>query len=84
MTNRDNPFQNNSFQDNSMLDDLRREANDTFDDDVELPPIERRPVRILGMSSFQTFVIALLLLVITCLLSSACLLASGRVAPSFF
>ena len=79
MTNKDNPL-----IDNSMLDDLRREANDTFDEDVELPPVERRPVRILGMTSFQTFVIAFLLLMITCLLSSACLLATGRVVPSMF
>jgi hypothetical protein len=79
MTNQDNPLQNST-----MLDDLRREANDTFEDDVELPPVERRPVRILGMTSFQTFVIAFLLLLITCLLSSACLLATGRVVPSVF
>lgn len=79
MTNKENPL-----VDNSMLDDLRREANDTFDEDVELSPVERRPVRILGMTSFQTFVIAFLLLMITCLLSSACLLATGRVVPSMF
>jgi hypothetical protein len=79
MTNQDS-----QLHDNSMLDDLRREANDTFEEEVELPPIERRPVRILGMTSFQTFVIAFLFLLITCLLSSACLLATGRVAPSFF
>jgi hypothetical protein len=79
MTNNDDPLQNNE-----LLDDLRREANDTFEEDVELPPVERRPVRILGMTSFQTFVIALLLLLITCLLSSACLLATGRMVPSMF
>lgn len=79
MTNKEN-----LLLDNSMIEDLRREANDTFEDDVELPDIERRPVRILGMTSFQTFVIAFLLLLITCLLSSACLLATGRVVPSLF
>jgi len=40
-------------------------------------------VRYLGMTPFQTFIVAALLLLIACLLSTFCLLATGKVVPSF-
>jgi hypothetical protein len=68
-----------------MLDDLRQQANDFIETEEPpaLPPTPSRPTRILGMTPFQTFVVALMLLVLTCLLSAACLLVTGRVVPPF-
>lgn len=68
-----------------MLDDLRQQAGDGFyDENGETPAPRRRPPRrFLGMSPVQTFAVSLLLLLLTCLLSSACLLVTGRIAPPF-
>jgi hypothetical protein len=66
-----------------MLDDFRRQAGDSLLDGEEenatgfhKPEAQRR---FLGMTPFQTFIIAFLLLVITCLVSASCLLVTGRV-----
>jgi len=69
-----------------MLDDLRQQANASFEEeDDSFRPTSRPPARFLGMTPFQTFVIALLLLVMTCLLSTAFLLTTGRVVlPSIY
>ena len=67
-----------------MLDDLRQQASSSFDEEEVSPPAPPLPARFLGMTPFQTFVIALLLLFITCILSAACLLVTGRVDPTFF
>jgi len=40
-------------------------------------------MRFLGMTPIQTFIVAALMLVITCLLSAFCLLATGKVALPF-
>jgi hypothetical protein len=68
-----------------MLDDLRQQASELFDQEEapapQAPP--RPPTRFLGMTPFQAFIVALMLLVITCLLSSFCLLATGRVVLPF-
>jgi hypothetical protein len=68
-----------------MLDDLRQQASDLIDQEEPpaAPPAPRPTTRILGMTPFQAFIVALMLLVITCLLSSFCLLATGRVVPPF-
>ena len=71
--------------DDIRLDDLRQQAGDGFFDESDEPPAPRRrpPRRFLGMNPLQTFAILLLLLLLTCLLSSACLLVTGRIAPPF-
>lgn len=62
-----------------MLDDLRQQADTTpFEAEASkqwVPP--RR--HFLGMTPFQRFVIALMLLFITCLLSSFCLLVTEKI-----
>jgi hypothetical protein len=66
-----------------MLDDLRQQANEFIETEEppSVPPSTSPPPRILGMTPLQTFVVALLLLLITCLLSAACLMVTGRVVP---
>jgi len=68
-----------------MLDDLRQSASDLLEQE-ELPappPVPRPPTRFLGMTPFQTCIVALMLLVITCLLSASCLLATSKMVPPF-
>lgn len=64
-----------------MLDDLRNDASSYYDDDdfQELSKPPESPKRFLGMTPFQRFVIALLLLFVTCILSAFCLLVTERV-----
>ena len=68
-----------------MIDDLRQQASELFNqEEPPAPPTAPRPpIRIFGMTPFQTFIVALMLLVITCLLSASCLLVTGRVVPPF-
>jgi hypothetical protein len=68
-----------------MLDDLRQQASGLFDEQEPPapPPPPRPPARLFGMTPFQTFLVALMLLVITCLLSASCLVVTGRVVPPF-
>ena len=64
-----------------MIEELREQANANYEEDATLPaPTPPAPARFLGMTPFQTFFVALLLLLITCLLSAACLLVTGRIA----
>ena len=70
------------------IEELRQEASESpmSMDEANLgTSTEKKPykVRYLGMTAFQTFIIAALLLLIACLLSTFCLLATGRVVPSF-
>ena len=68
-----------------MLDDLRQQAGELIDQE-ELPPppiAPRPPIRIFGMTPFQAFIVAMMLLIITTLLSTFCLLVTGRVVPPF-
>jgi hypothetical protein len=68
-----------------MLDDLRQQANGLFDEEEPPapPPAPRPAARLFGMTPFQTFLVAVMLLVITCLLSASCLVVTGRVVPPF-
>lgn len=66
-----------------MLDDFRSQADTPFFEEDAKPEemdyaIETRR-EFLGMSPFQRFVIAIMLLLITLLLSSFCLLVTGKV-----
>lgn len=72
------------------IEELRQQASETplEDEEVDLtsssgPKIPYK-VRYLGMTPYQTCIVAALLLVITCLLSTFCLLATGKVALPFF
>lgn len=64
-----------------MLDDLRNDASSYYDEDEfqELAKPQESPKKFLGMTPFQRFVIALLLLFATCILSAFCLLVTERV-----
>jgi hypothetical protein len=70
-----------------MFDDLREQASDdaTFEPEPTdaFTGLERSVTRrdFLGMTSWQRFVIALMLLMMTCILGVFCLLATGRVLP---
>jgi hypothetical protein len=68
-----------------MLDDFRQQAEDSFLDEPEaLPTRPALPARrFLGMTPVQTFIVVLILFFLTCLLSTSCLLATGRVMPPF-
>jgi hypothetical protein len=72
-----------------MLDDLRSTANEpprSPSEELQVLPEgefkERKPL--FGMSPAQRFVIALLLLVITCVLGTACLVIFGKINLPFF
>ena len=69
-----------------MLDDLREQASDSdyfdaeeesYDFEEEVPNAPRR--KFLGMTPVQRFVIAVMLLFTTCILSTFCLLVTERV-----
>ncbi|MBE9523931.1 MAG: hypothetical protein IMY76_02455 [Chloroflexi bacterium] len=74
-----------------MLDDLREQSNeydylgeesDVFDFDSEESYTQTK--KWLGMSAVQRFVIALMLLMMTCILSTFCLLLTERISLPFF
>jgi hypothetical protein len=70
-----------------MLDDFREQAGAFNDLEPETEPVSTEPrlhrSRIFGMTPLQTFVVALLLFMLSCLLSVFCLLVTGRVVPPF-
>jgi hypothetical protein len=73
-----------------MLDDLRQQADSGFLDesaaeqDAYAAPVRaQRPSNFLGMSPFQRFFVAALLLGIICLVSILCLLVTQKVVPPF-
>ena len=74
-----------------MFDEFRQQAEESFFDEFDeddgsashnelLHPREH----FLGMTPFQRFFIALMLLAITCLISTLCLLVTQRIIPPFF
>jgi hypothetical protein len=63
-----------------MLDDLRHSAAQSYEEEVthgKKPPRKRRPF--LGMTAPQRFIIALVILVMTCLLGVLFLVVSGKI-----
>jgi hypothetical protein len=70
-----------------MFDDFRQQAgqSDLEQEDenqgILPPPLPRRTNRILGMTPPQRFLIAAMLLLMTCLLSTLCLLVTEKVFP---
>lgn len=64
-----------------MFDELREQAGDSsYFDKEEIFDVPAAPQRdFLGMSAAQRLIVAILLLFITCLLSTFCLLATGSV-----
>ena len=69
-----------------MLDDFREQASASdFLDEEEAPRLDEteHPRKFLGMTPAQRFVIALMLLMITCILSTFCLLVTEKVIPPF-
>jgi hypothetical protein len=70
------------------IEELRQQASESAEEEeavLSSPSTSRLPskVRYLGMTPFQTCFVAALLLLITCLLSTFCLLATGKVALPF-
>jgi hypothetical protein len=70
------------------IEELRQQASESAEEeevDLSSASSSRLPtkVRYLGMTPFQTCIVATLLLVITCLLSTFCLLATGKVVLPF-
>jgi hypothetical protein len=69
-----------------MFDDLRQQADSSMmfdDEDADALEMQPRQRPFLGMTPVQRFVIALMLLVIVCILSSFCLVVSERVMLPF-
>ena len=69
-----------------MLDNFRDDADTSMifefeDSDTLETPKKKRPF--LGMTSIQRFVIALMLLVIACVLSSFCLIVTEKIVLPF-
>ncbi len=73
-----------------MFDDLRQQASDETSFDVSEAEKEdaysfkdkqtkKSSDRILGMTPVQRFLIAIILLLVACLLSSLCLIVSGKI-----
>jgi hypothetical protein len=71
------------------IEELRQQASESAfaEEEANLASSSaKKPykVRYLGMTPFQAFIVAALLLLIACLLSTFCLLATGKVVPSLF
>lgn len=67
-----------------MLDDFRQQAEEISFDDEEVKRPYRPKKYFLGMSPFQRFVLATMLLIITCVLSSFALLVTEKIViPGF-
>ncbi|MGC8856989.1 MAG: hypothetical protein ACP5QU_09330 [Anaerolineae bacterium] len=66
-----------------MLDDLRDEFSTSFEEQAAVPPFEptvrrRKTGQFLGMTAFQRFVLAFLLMLVTCLLGTMLLVVTGK------
>ncbi len=68
-----------------MIDDLREQASELAIDENE-PAVSGTQTYqdiILGMTPAQRFIIAVMLLMTTCLVSAFCLLVTGKIALPF-
>ena len=71
-----------------MLDDLRDQAegveySDETGDEYNYDYYSAGPQRILGMTPIQRFIIVVMILMMTCIMGSFCLLVTEKVAPPF-
>ena len=71
-----------------MLDDLRRQADEENYEELGSQEFDNRfgldqDERFLGLTPFQRFFIALMLLVITVLVGTLWLLVNGKIVPPF-
>ena len=69
-----------------MLDDFREQADSPAFEGEDVPAFyetRRSERRFLGMSPAQRWVVALILLLVTCLLGTFCLLATERIVLPF-
>jgi hypothetical protein len=72
-----------------MIDDFRKQADDssffTEEDTDEYRARQRTapPQYFLGMTPAQRFVIAVMILIMSCILSAFCLLVTERIVPPF-
>ena len=68
-----------------MLEDFRQQAEEHTNYGEEAPDYAPPPIytrrQFLGLSPFQRFIIAALLLGLTCMLSTLCLLVTQKVVP---
>jgi len=73
-----------------MLDDFREQADagtffDDLDEEEETKSRRRSALlgsdRLLGLTSVQRMIIAIMLLITTCLISALCLLMTGKIVP---
>lgn len=70
-----------------MFEDFRKQSDEgTFEEqlDAELEAdlvVDQRRPNFLGMTAPQRFVIALMLLMMTCILGTFCLLATEKIVP---
>lgn len=71
-----------------MLDDLRQHANEiAYDDEPEISVYDKMHLtqgQFLGLSPFQRFLLASMLLIIACLLSALVLLVTEKINPQVF
>jgi len=68
-----------------MIEDLREKASGPEIEEIETTGEQLQPNQniIFGMTPVQRFVIAILLLLTTCILSTFCLLATGKITLPF-
>ena len=76
-----------------MLDDLRNTATSAPEEPVPpelvpsgIPPARQGAMRppFLGMTAAQRFVLVLMLLIMTCILGTFCLIITEKIVPPFF
>jgi hypothetical protein len=66
-----------------MFDDLRREADSTPYEEEQYRPRPRQAPEFLGMTAGQRLIIAVMLLLVTCILSAFALLVTEKVVFPF-
>jgi len=69
-----------------MIDDLREQASEMEIEEEEMPAeqVQPPPDLVLGMTPVQRFIIAVMLLFAICLMSTFCLLVTGKITLPFF